>query len=77
MKVKEKSEKTGLKVSIKETKIMASNLIMSWQIEGEKVKQLQIIFLSPKSLQTVIATMKLGGKKKKASSLEGKLDKPR
>ena len=65
MKVKEKSEKTGLKVSIKKTKIMASNLIISWQIEEEKVKQLQTIFLSLKSLQTVIATMKLGVKKKK------------
>ena len=68
MKVKEKSEKVGLKPSIQKTKIMSSGPITSWQIDGETVTN--FIFLwAPKSLQMVIAAMKL----KDAYSLEGKL----
>ena len=66
MKVKEKSEKAGLKLNIQRTKIMASGPISSWQKEGEKV---EIDFWAPKSLQTVTAAMKL----KEACSLEVKL----
>ena len=71
MKVKEDSEKAGLKLNIQKTKIMASNSLTSWQIGGEnKWKQCQTSFWgAPKSLQMVIATMKL----KDAYSLEGKL----
>ena len=51
MKVKEESEKAGLKLNIQKTKIMASGPITSWQIEGEKWKQWQILFSwAPKSL---------------------------
>ena len=67
MKVKEESEKVGLKLSIQETKIMASCPITSWQIDGETVAD--FVFWAPKSLQMVIAAMKL----KDAYSLEGKL----
>ena len=68
MKVKEESEKVGLKLNIQKTKIMAPGPITSWQIDGETVTE--FIFLgAPKSLQTVIAAMKL----KDADSLEGKL----
>ena len=70
MKVKEESEKAGLKPSIQKTKIMASGPITSWQIEGKHWKQCQTLFLgAPKSLQMVTAAMKL----KDAYSLEGKL----
>ena len=70
MKVKEESEKVGLKLNIQKTKIMASGPITSWEIDGETVKQCQTLFLgAPKSLQMVIAAMKL----KDAYSLEGKL----
>ena len=70
MKVKEENEKVGLKVNIQKTKIMACGPITSWQIDGERVKQCQTLFFwTPKSLQTVIAAMKL----KDAYSLEGKL----
>ena len=70
MKVKEKSKKVGLKLNIQKTKIMASGPITSWQIEGVKVKQWQIlIYWAPKSLQMVTAAMKL----KDAYSLEEKL----
>ena len=70
MKVKEVSEKVGLKFNIQKTKIMASGLITSWQINGEKWKQwVTLVFWAPKSLQMVIAAMKL----KDAYSLEGKL----
>ena len=70
MKVKEESEKVGLKLNIQETKIMASGPITSWQIDGEKVETVSdCIFWAPKSLQMVIAAMKL----KDAYSLEGKL----
>ena len=69
-KVKEKSEKAGLKLSIHKTKITASGPITSWQIEGEKWKPWQILFSwAPKSLRMVTAALKL----KDAYSLEGKL----
>ena len=59
MRVKEESEKSGLKFNIKKTKIIASSPITSWQIEEEKVKQWQILFsLAPKSLWTVTTAMK-------------------
>ena len=57
MKVKEKSEKVGLKLNIQKMKIMASSPITSWQIDGETVAD--FIFGAPKSLQMVITTMKL------------------
>ena len=70
MKVKEESEKVGLKLNIQKTKIMASGPITSWQIDGETVEtESDFIFWAPKSLQMVIAAMKL----KDAYSLEGKL----
>ena len=60
MKVKEESEKVGLKLNIQKTKIMASDPITLWQIDGEKWKQWQILFWgAPKSLQMVTAAMKL------------------
>ena len=68
MKVKEESAKVGLKLSNQKTKIMASGPITSWQIDGETVADFYL-FWSPKSLQMVIAAMKL----KDAYSLEGKL----
>ena len=69
-KVKEESEKVGLKFNIQKTKIMASGLITSWEIDGETVETVSdFIFLAPKSLQMVTAAMKL----KDAYSLEGKL----
>ena len=70
MKVKMESEKVGLKLNIQKTKIMASGPITSWQIDGERVETVSdFIFGAPKSLQMVIAAMKL----KDAYSLEGKL----
>ena len=69
MKVKEESEKVGLKLNIQKTKIMASGTIASWQIDGKQWKQWQTLFwVAPKSLQMVITAMKL----KDAYSLEGK-----
>ena len=60
MKVKEESEKVGLKLNIKKIKIMVSSAITSWQIGGEQWKQwLTLFFWAPKSLQIVIAAMKL------------------
>ena len=60
MKVKEESEKIGLKLNIQNSKIMATGLITSWQIDGEQSKQwLTLFFWAPKSLQMVIAAMKL------------------
>ena len=60
MKVKEESEKAGLKLNIQKTKIMASNPITSWQIDGETMETVtDFIFLAPKSLQMVTADMKL------------------
>ena len=67
MKVKEESEKVGLKLNIQKTKIMASGPITSWEIDGETMSD--FILGAPKSLQMVIAPMKL----KDAYSLEGKL----
>ena len=70
MKVKEESEKVGLKLNIQKTNIMASGPITSWQIGGETVETVSdFIFWAPKSLQMVIAAVKL----KDAYSLEGKL----
>ena len=67
MKVKEESEKVGLKLNIQKTKIMASGPITSWQIDGETVETVRdFIFWGPKSLQVVTAAMKL----KNAYSLE-------
>ena len=74
MKVKEKSEKVGLKLNIQKTKIMASGPITSWQIDGEAVgtvadfQWLTLFFWAPKLLQIVTAAMKL----KDAYSLEEK-----
>ena len=69
MKVKEESEKVGLKLNIQKTKIMASGLITSWQIDGKRWNQwLTLFFGAPKSLQMVIPAMKL----KDAYSVEGK-----
>ena len=60
MRVKEESEKTGLKLNIPKIKIMAFGPIPSWKIEGEKVEAVQILFSwAPKSLQTVTEAMKL------------------
>ena len=67
MKMKEESEKVGLKLNIQKTKIMAPGPIISWQIDGETVAD--FIFWAPKSLQTVTAAMKL----KDVCSLEEKL----
>ena len=70
MKVKEESEKVGLKLNIQKTKIMASGLFNSWEIDGETVETVSdFIFWAPKSLQMVTAAMKL----KDAYSSEGKL----
>ena len=60
MKVKEESEKAGLKLNIQKTKIMASGPITSWQINGETMETVtDFIFLAPKSLRMVTAAMKL------------------
>ena len=70
MKVKEESEKVGLKLNILKTKIMASGPITSWEIDGETVETVSdFTFWAPKSLQMVTAAMKL----KDTYSLEGKL----
>ena len=70
MKVKEKSEKVGLKLNIQKVKIMASGPITSWEVDGETVEKCQTLYFgAPKSLQMVTAAMKL----KDACSLEGKL----
>ena len=70
MKVKEESEKVGLKLNIQKTKIMASSPITSWQIDGETMETVSdFIFGAPKSLQIVTAAMKL----KDTDSWEGKL----
>ena len=70
MKAKEESEKVGLRLNIQKTKIMASSSSTSWQIGGETMETVADFILgAPKSLQMVIAAMKL----KDAYSLEGKL----
>ena len=74
MKVKEESEKVGFKLNIQKMKIMASDPITSWQIDGETVETVtDFIFGAPKSQQMVTAAMKL----KDAYFLEGKYDQPR
>ena len=69
MKLKEESENVGLKLNIQKTMIMASGPITSWQIGGETVETMSDFFWAPKSLQMVIAAMKL----KDTNSLEEKL----
>ena len=70
MKVKEESEKAGLKLTIQKSKIMATGPITSWQIDGETVETgSDFLFWAPKSLQMVTAAMKL----KDVCSLEEKL----
>ena len=70
MKMKEESEKVGLKLNIQKTKIIASGPITSWEIDGETMETVSdFIFWALKSLQVMIAAMKL----KDAYSLEGKL----
>ena len=70
MKVKEESEKVGLKLNIQKTKIMESSLIISWQIDEETMETVrEFVFRAPKSLQMVTAAMKL----KDSCSLEEKL----
>ena len=69
MKVKEESEKVGLKLNIQKTKIMACGPITSWQIDGETMETVRDFWGVPKSLQMVTAAMKL----KDACFLEGKL----
>jgi len=69
MKVKGESEKVGFKLNIQKTKIMASGLITSWQIDGETIETVTDFWGAPKSLQMVTAAMKL----KDACSLEEKL----
>ena len=69
MKVKEESEKVGIKLNIQKTKIMASGPITSWKIDEETMEKVKDYFWAPKSLQMVIAAMKL----KDACSLEEKL----
>ena len=74
MKVKEESEKVGLKLNIQKTKIVASGPITSWEIDGETVETVSgFIFGAPKSLQMVTAAMKL----KDACSLEESYDRTR
>ena len=69
MKVKEESERVGLKLNIQKTEIMASGPITSWQIDGETMETTRFIFWAPKSLQVVTTAMKL----KDPYSLEDKL----
>ena len=68
MKVKDKSEKTGLKLNIQKTKVMASDPITSWQVDGETMET-EFIFWAPRSLQMVTVAKKL----KDICSLEEKL----
>ena len=69
MKMKEESERAGFKLNIQKMKIMASDPITLWEIDGETGNWLTLFFWAPKSLQMVIAAMKL----KDTYSLEGKL----
>ena len=69
MKVKEESEKVGLKLNIQKMKIMASGPVTSWEIDGKTVERVTLFWGAPKSLQMVIAAMKL----EHACSLEEKL----
>ena len=72
MKVKEESEKVGLKLNIQKTKIMTSSPITSWQIDGKTVETETLFSWAPKSPQLVIAAMKL----QDACSLEESYDEP-
>ena len=75
MKVKEESEKVGLKLNIQKTKIMASGPVTSWQIDWETVKQCQTLFWeAPKSLQMLVEPMKL---KKTLTPWNESYDQPR
>ena len=75
MKVKEESEKVGLNLNIQKMKIMASGLITSWEIDGETVETVaDFNFWAPKSLQMMIAAMKL---KKTLTPWKGSYDQPR
>ena len=69
MKMKEESEKVGIKLNIQKSKILASGPITSWQIDGETMETDRLFSWAPKSLQMVTAAMKL----KDACSLEEKL----
>ena len=69
MKVTEEIEEVGLKLNIQKMKIMASGPITSWEIDGETVETVALVFWAPNSQQTVTATIKL----KDACSLEGQL----
>ena len=69
IKMKEESENVGLKLNIQKTKIVASSLITSWQINGETMETVALFWGAPKSLQMVTAARKL----KDTCSLEGKL----
>ena len=69
MKLKEESKKAGLKLNIQKTKVMASSPITSWQIDGETIETVRLLFLAPKSLRMLTAAMKL----KDTCSLEEKL----
>ena len=69
MKMNEESEKAGLKLNIQKTKTMASDTITSWKIDGETMETVTLFWGAPKSLQMMVAAMKL----KDAYSLEGKL----
>ena len=73
MSVKEESEKAGLKLNIQKAKIMASGPITSWKIDGETVETVSDFFWAPKSLQMVIAAMKL----KDTYSWKESYDQPR
>ena len=73
MKVKEESEKPGLKLNIQKTKIVASSPITSWQIEEKKVETVILFSWAPKSLWIVIAAMKL----KDTAPWKESYDKPR
>ena len=73
MKVKEQSEKAGLKLNIQKTKIIASGPITSWQIDGETMQTETLLSWAPKSLQMVTAAMKL----KDTCSSEENYDQPR
>ena len=73
MKVKEESEKAGLKLNIQKTKIMASDAIISWHIDGETMETVKVFSWAPKSLQMVTTPMKLND----TCSLEEKFDQHR
>ena len=77
IKVKEESEKVGLKLNIQKTKIMASGPITSWERDRETVETVSLFFWAPKSLQMVIAAMKLKDAYSLVEKIVRKLDQPR